>query len=196
MLRLEGRRDGRLARWWIDAGLLAETRTQAGAAVLSTDEVSALALSIAFVADDHPGGDAVDLEWIDRSITCREEYDKSAFLADLLDGRIVAWTVDPGREGLAALRFSRRSILKRAALAKLDAWTKADKHVAMSRFRETAADAWPGVEPPDTAFAREAAEKGAVRFTHYDPPGNGRRQVRWHVGDLVDEMTMRTTRPS
>lgn len=192
MLRLEGRPDGRQARWWIDAGLLAEIPTAFGNAVLSTDEVSTLAASIRFVADDDPHDDAVDMDWIDRSVTCRREYDKSAFLKDLLEGRIKAWIVDPDREGLAALSFSRPSILKRAGLAQLAAWIALDAHVAMTRFRQVAVDVWPEIKLPSTASARDIAATGALRFTHYDPPGTGRRQHRWHAGDLVADIQRRS----
>lgn len=192
MGRLEGRRDGRLARWWIDAGLLAEVRPTPDRAVLSTDEVSMLAESVRFVADAEPRPDPVDVAWIDRSVTCGHEYDKSDFLLDLLDGRIGAWVAATDREGLAALRFSRTSVLRRAAMGRIRAWIAADAHVAMSRFRQAAARIWDEDALPRSAEARRLAATGALRFSFYDPPGDGRRQHRWHAGDLVTEIQRRT----
>ena len=193
MLRLEGRSDGRLARWWIDAGLLKEMPAPSGRAVLATDDVEANAIVLRFVACSPPADDPVDVEWIDRSVTCRREYDKSAFLRDLLHGKLDAWVVDDELEGMAALRFSKSDILRQAALARIAAWVDGDAHVAMTRFRQVALDVWPPDLVPDTASARDAAADGRLRFVHYDPPGSGRRQCRWHVGDLT---RMIGTRPS
>ena len=192
MLRLEGRADGRLARWWIDAGLLSEIRVTPDRAVLVTDEVSMLAASIAFVADEAPRPDPVDLSWIDRSVTGGHDYDKSDFLKDLLDGQIGTWVVDPDRPGLSGLRFSRRSVLRRGALGKLKAWITADAHVPMTHFRKAAAQVWDESLLPESPEARHLAASGALRFSYYDPPGDGRRQYRWHVGDLVTEVQRRS----
>jgi len=192
MMRLEGRADGRLARWWIDAGLLSEIRVTPDRAVLVTDEVSMLAASIAFVADDDPRPDPVDLSWIDRSVTGGHDYDKSDFLKDLLDGQIGAWVVDPERPGLSGLRFSRRSVMRRGALGKLKAWITADAHVPMTHFRKAAAQVWDEGQLPESPEARHLAASGALRFSYYDPPGDGRRQYRWHVGDLVTEVQRRS----
>ena len=185
MQRLEGRRDGRLARWWIDAGLLAEIRPTPDRAVFCTEEVSMLVQSIRFVADEEPRADPVDIAWIDRSVTCRDEYDKSDFLREVLDGRLGAWIVTPELEGLAGLGFSREAVLRRAALAKLRAWIRDDAHVAMFRFREVAVRVWHEDAVPRSSDARHLAAGGAVDFSYYHPPGEGRRQLRWHVGDLV-----------
>lgn len=192
MGRLEGRRDGRLARWWVDAGLLAEIRPTPDRACLSTEEVAMLVASIRFLADDQPRPDSVNLAWVDRSLTCRTDYDKSAFLLDLLDGRIGAWTFDNAADGLAALRFSRRDIDRLAALATLDVWSRTGAHVSMSRFRALATAVWDEAALPTTSEARSLAAEGVLRGSSYDPPGSGRPQRRWHAGDLIAEVQRRT----
>ena len=185
MERLEGRALEKLARWWIDAGLLHETIDVASVAVLSLQQVGELAMRIEAIATDRHLRDAIDIAEIDRSFTSGREYRKDRFLLDLLAGSIGCRRVDD-RPGLAGLRFGRTDVERRRARAKVEDWIARDAHVQLSVFNAAAGWIWGDRAIRPIAQWNAAAKRGEVAFHHYQPPSaDARRQKRWRVADLA-----------
>ncbi len=195
MLRLEGRANDRLARWWIEAGLLDEHIADDGSALLSAIQVSELASRIEAFATAQPvNSQPVDVGWIDRHIAASRSFRKSHFLSALTEGSIAAWRVSDA-PGLAGFHFDSREILRLRAEAQLRAWADADDHVSLSRFNAEACSVWGPKAQLDMRECDKLARLGRITMTRYEPPGdNSRRQKRWSARDLIAHAEQGRTR--